>query len=134
MPVENCYLLRGFVKLSGLRCPSAFFFPFCTPPPQRELFMCDYCSATEVGGKGGECRSEIVLHMGGLWVRCHTGRGVVNVLSTVDVCGGVMCYTREGKDSRAYGFSSENRCVTGMGGFRLIACVRENEKLSHGCN
>lgn len=48
--------------------------------------------------------------------------------------GGVMCYTKEGKDSKAYSFGFENLRVTGMGGFRLIACVRENEKLRHGCN
>lgn len=45
-----------------------------------------------------------------------------------------MCYTKEGKDSRAYSFGFENPRVTGMGGFRWIACVRKNEKLRHGCN
>lgn len=38
--------------------------------------MCGCCSVTEVGEKGGECRSEMVLHVGGLregscvWVKC----------------------------------------------------------------
>lgn len=57
-----------------------------------------------------------------------SGRGApcgvnVDVLSTVNG-GGVMCYTKEGKDLRAYSFGFENQRVTGMGGFRLIACVR----------
>lgn len=45
-----------------------------------------------------------------------------------------MCYTKEGKGLRAYSFGFENQRVTGVGGFRLIACVRKKEKLRHGCN
>lgn len=68
-----------------------------------------------------------------------SGRGApcgvnVDVLSAVNGVGGVVCYTKEGKDSRAHSFGFENQCMTGMGGFRLIACVRKNEKLRHRCN
>lgn len=94
--------------------------------------MCDCRSVTGEGGEGGQYCSAIVLHVGGFWER-HPMWGKCKCTVHCQ-WGGVMCYTKEGKDSRAYSFGFENPHVTGMGGFRLIACVRKNEKLRHGCN
>lgn len=56
----------------------------------------------------------------------------VNVLSTVNAECHVPHKRRQG--FKGISFSFGNQCVTGVGGFRLIACVRKNEKLNHRCN
>jgi hypothetical protein len=106
-------------------------FPFCSSPPQSELFMHGCCSVPEVGGKGREYLFGIVLCVGDLGERCPMW---VKCKCTVHCQLGVSCATQKKAGIRGHWLQFWKSVCDWTGGFRLIACVRKNEKLSHRCN